>query len=664
MGFSIDFAPVGEGLTAIATTYHGGKVEDYRKKQEELVQIINEVNTATTPEAKQAAQAKLDAFATTIQGDPNLQQMYNQAASGVDKFQAAYDLVKQNQPNALHTKGSYDSDGRYNSGYDYDPSNSGFKFQGLTGMADMYNPLTGEKIFDSPEGGEFSDPQEFINTLRAATYDKGEWSKAQLGGHIARLNDPDYVASFPGMTPEQLRNISIEDLIRLTPERSAYYKAKGEALEFGNPVAQRTRAAKEDEELAFADRKEKQSINNHFNDWKRKRAITRADAKADAVGKSKLYSIGQDVNLSRQKIEQNNKRMGALREDIAADPTMQPFLAREGIKDAGIRTEAQLMYTISTKAKAMYGQEWHNLTDEQRDSVADSITTELKKTMPKARVYDLSAQVTKAGNDLGTIPLDQWQNMDNMLGEYYGLEENTKDHRASVTQKTAQGWTDAVRVYTEGQGKYRFNDVLSQMQLEVAPEDISKMNTAVGNLYDSIDRMNKAPEGSKARAKAQRDVDIYENEINGYLLTGGGDIVQQRIDPFATGKTAGALPLRPDPVGIDPGSAFAQQIFGSQDTVDRQGQGVSFPQPKVSEEVQQPVNFDASKGEMRMFLKALPQSEIREIVKGSAGKWYFDRFVEDIPKGNMDSKNLRQTDYADTAYEQFLGIAQGMYTGD
>lgn len=671
MGFSIDFAPVGQGLTAIATAYHGGKVEDYRKKQEELVQIMNEINTATTPEAKQAAQAKLDAFATTIQGDPNLQQMYNQAASGVDKFQAAYDLVKQNQPNALHTKGSYGSDGRYNSGYDYDPSNSGFKFQGLTGMADMYNPLTGEKIFDSPEGGEFSDPQEFINTLRAATADRDSWAKAQLGGHLAKLGDPNYVASFPGMNTDQLKNLTIEDLVRLTPERSSYYKAKGEALEFGNPLAKETRAAKEDEELAFADRKEKQSINNYFNDWMRKRAITRADAKADSFGKGgkgKFTNVGTDIDLSRKRIAANDKRSEALRAEIADDGTLTDYIAREGIKAAGIRSEAEVMHILSTRmlTEEGYGIPWHDATDTQREEIADMVTNDLVKSMKGARVYDIAAQVNKAGTDLGKIPSDQWQNADNLINEYYTLEDNTERHRAAVTQKAIDAFQEAKTYYlaaNKAGQPVRFQDILNQMQLEVSQDDIAAMDAAQENLFKAQDRMNEAKQGSKEQLAAQREMDIYMNEINGYVLTGGGDFAKQTIDPFSAGKVVGELPLRPDPAGIDPESQLAQQIFASQDQVDRAGKTQGFPVKKKEAIVEEetPVSFEASKGNMYEYLRPLKPETLKNIVEKSSGYHYFENFVETLDKGNMDSKKLRQMDSSSIAFDQFKAIAQDLY---
>ena len=667
MGFNIDFAPLGQGLTAIAGAIHGGKVEDYNKKQQELIQIINEINSATTPEAKQAAQSKLDAFASTVGADPQLQQMYQQATSGIDKFQTAYDMLKGQQPGAANMGGYVDSSGRSHGGYSYDPDNSSFKFTGVTGMVDKYNPLTGERIYDAQEGGEFNSLQDFLNTLRTSTADQDSWAGGQLAEHQAKLTrDPEYSQSF-GVSPEEASKFTIDDLIQRYPERMAYTKSKTDELSFSLPSSQRMREAKNQEEFDWWKKQKVESINLDFQDWQRKHAITERDrARATTKGDR---GFGTDVNLARTQIDKASTRQAELNETLVNNPTLAPYLEKQGIKEAGIETQAQLMFEVSARAKAMYGNEYVNLTPEEQDSVTDAITTELKQTLPKSRIADLSADVTKAGNELVKVPLGEWSLVENDLGEYYALDEKIKDNREVVVSASAYNWAALVGEWAEDRKSNpnaRLQDYLNKNNMVVSPDDLTAMNAASNTYLAAADKLSQLEADGKYGTKewkAQKNaMQLAGNQINEYVLTGGLDVPRVTQDPLTYSKTGSELPLFNKTNVEDPNVAQQMYNVGKQGEATMKGK-VQFPSaPVVEEQVDQQM-FKGIEQDMATFVSGLSAKAKRDIVEGSSGKFYFDKYVEKMSPWQKDANNIRQTKYQDIAYEQFINTVRQQYKG-
>lgn len=668
MGFSIDFAPLGQGLTSIAGAVHGNKVEDYNKKQQELVQIINEVNSATTPEAKQAAQSKLDAFASTIGTDPQLQQMYQQSTSSIDKFQTVYDMLKKDQPSATNIGGYVDSQGRSRGGYSYDPNDSSFKFTGVTGLSDKYNPLTGERVYDAQEGGEFNSLQDYLNFLRTSTADQESWSQAQLAEHQVKLaNDPEYAQSF-GLPPDKVSAFTIDDLIQHQPTRLAYAKTKVEEQAFNMPAAQRLREAENQEKFDWWKKQKVESINLDFADWQRKHAITERD-KARVTTKGDK-GFGTDINLARTQIDKASARQNELSETLINNPVLAPYLEKQGIKDAGIDTQAQLMFEVSARAKAMYGNEYVNLSPEEQDSVTDAITTELKKTLPKARIADLSADVTKAGNELVKIPLGDWSMVENDLGEYYALDEKIKDNREVVVSASAYNWAASVGEWAEDRKVNpgsRLQDFLNKNNMVVSPDDLTAMNAASNTYLTAADKLAQLESDGKYGTKewkAQKNaMQTAGNQINEYVLTGGLDVPRVTQNPLTYNKTGSELPLFNKTNVTDPN--VAQYMYNVVKQGDKAMEGtVKFPTAPVTEEVVDPQMFKGLEKDMSTFVSGLSAKAKRDIVQGSSGKFYFDKYVEKMAPWQKDANNIRQTKYQDIAYEQFINTVKSQYKGD
>lgn len=668
MGFNIDFAPLGQGLTAIAGAVHGNKVEDYNKKQQELVQIINEINSATTPEAKQAAQSKLDAFASTVGTDPQLQQMYQQATAGVDKFQSAYDMLKKDQPGAFNTQGTVGSDGRVRSGYSYDPNDSSFKFTGMSGLSDKYNPLTGERVYDAQEGGEFNSLQDYLNFLRTSTADQESWSQAQLAEHQAKLaNDPEYAQSF-GLPPDKVSAFTIDDLIQHQPTRLAYAKTKVEEQAFNMPAAQRLREAENEEKFNWWKKQKVESINLDFQDWQRKRAITERD-KARATTKGDR-GFGTDINLARTQIAKASARQNELSETLINNPVLAPYLEKQGIKDAGIDTQAQLMFEVSARAKSMYGNEYVNLSPEEQDSVTDAITTELKKTLPKSRIADLSADVTKAGNELVKIPLGDWVMVENDLGEYYALDEKIKDNREVVVSASAYNWAASVSEWAadrKGNPGSRLQDFLNKNNIVVSPDDLTAMNAASNTYLTAADTLAQLEAdgkyGTKEWKAQKKAMDMAGNQINEYVLTGGLDVPRVTQDPLTYSKTGSELPLFNKTNVVDPTAAQSMHDTAQQ-TRKAPASVFTLPQAPQPTDVVDPNMFKGLEKDMSIFVSGLSAKAKSDIINGSSGKFYFDKYVEKMAPWQKDSNNIRQTKYQDIAYEQFINTVRSQYKGD
>lgn len=143
MGFSINLAPLGDAFKSWGDSKYINKVEEAKRKEQELMNLVNQYQGTANPQQKAQIAQQIDALVNQVglEADPN--------SNALQRAQMVAQQYESERPMSPRPIGKV-SDTRGN--YMYDPAKQyGDEYSFGTGYSDILDPITGTKIYDATE---------------------------------------------------------------------------------------------------------------------------------------------------------------------------------------------------------------------------------------------------------------------------------------------------------------------------------------------------------------------------------------------------------------------------------------------------------------------------------------------------------------------------------
>jgi hypothetical protein len=209
MALQIDFTELGDALNSLGDTLHGKRVSEKRKREAELMQLVQQLQTTPSGPARETLAQRIGQLAQEWDIDIQLPQ-------DADPLEQASQLA-----GAIPTPGYRQYAGRGGrAGRVYDPAQDVSKFSIMTGYSDVTG-MDGSTIWDRQESVEGLGVQDTIARLRAIAESDEQQYQQHVMNASTLLANPNIVGTLDEAT---LADMQSGDINRVLPQMKRLLK--------------------------------------------------------------------------------------------------------------------------------------------------------------------------------------------------------------------------------------------------------------------------------------------------------------------------------------------------------------------------------------------------------------------------------------------------------